>query len=97
MSTNSECQIIQTKPDSWFYILEDRHAPQNACDWREHASAYGPFPSEDEACEHLRRNHANPGGHSTQELPPGVLELDVSDDPVLQRLLAEAPRNTRRW
>jgi hypothetical protein len=38
------------------------HAPKNSWDWREHARAYGPFPSQDAAVKHLQSNHANPGG-----------------------------------
>lgn len=95
MSTNSNCEIIQVKPAEWYYILEHRHAPKDAWDWRVHASAYGPFESEDQAFEHLRKNHANPGGHWTIELPPGVLEKDLSDDELIRKLIAEAPRNTR--
>lgn len=62
MSTGLNCQTVQTKPDEWFYILEDYSAPKMAWDWREYATAYGPFKTEEEADEHLRRHHANPGG-----------------------------------
>lgn len=96
MSTNSNCEIIQVKPAEWYYILEHTFAPKNAWDWREHASAYGPFPDEEKALEHLIRNHANPGGYCTTELPPGVLEMDLSNDELARKLIAEAPRNTRR-
>ena len=37
MSTGLECRFIEAKP----------------LDWREHATAYGPFDTEDEAVEHL--------------------------------------------
>lgn len=96
MSTNSECLILQVQPNQWFYVLEHRDAPNNAWDWREHASAYGPFPSEETAEKHLFDNHANPGGSQTQYLAPGVDKLDLSDDKVLQDLIEAAPRNTRR-
>lgn len=96
MSTNSECLFVQTKPNEWFYVLEQRSAPKNAWDWREYADAYGPFATEDEASEHLRNNHANPGGSCTEPLPEGVLERNMDDDNVLRDLIAEAPRNTRR-
>jgi hypothetical protein len=95
MSTNSECLFIQTKPDEWFYVLEHRNAPKNAWDWRENASAYGPFTTEDQANEHLRNNHANPGGSTTEPLPDGVFELNLGNDKLLQELLADAPKNTR--
>lgn len=96
MSTNSECLIVQVKADQWFYVLEDRSAPKNAWDWREFASAYGPFPTEDAANEHLRKNHANPGGSCTEFLPEGIAELDLSDDEVLRKLIEAAPGNTRQ-
>ena len=94
MSTNSECGIVEVRTNAWYYLLEDRHAPQNAWDWREHAQAYGPFNTADAAVEHLRRNHANPGGYWTSPLPPGKPALDLTDDAVLQRLISEA--NGRR-
>lgn len=90
MSTNSNCQFIQTEPEKWFYVLEHSHAPKNSWDWREHASCYGPFESEEKADEHLRDNHANPGGCEVCELPPGIEKLDLSKDEVLQRLINEA-------
>lgn len=43
MSTNSNCLFVQTKPNEWFYVLEDRNAPNNTWDWREFATGYGPF------------------------------------------------------
>lgn len=95
MSTNSECLFIQVKTDQWFYVLEDYNAPNNAWDWREYATAYGPFKTEDEANEHLCDNHANPGGSMTQELPEGVSVFDLSDDATMRRLIDEAPRNMR--
>lgn len=96
MSTNSECLFIQIKPDQWFYVLEDYNAPKNAWDWREHATAYGPFPTEAAADEHLCDNHANPGGSSTDELPEGITERDLSKDDVLRKLIEAAPQLTRR-
>lgn len=92
MSTNSECEFIQVEPTKWFYILEDYSAPKNAWDWREHATCYGPFPTEDAADAHLRRNHANPGGATVSELPPGVTSLDLTKDETLARLIKEARR-----
>jgi hypothetical protein len=96
MSTNSNCFIVQTRPDEWFYVLERRNAPKNCGDWREYADAYGPFETEEQSNEHLRRYHANPGGSETQPLPEGVLELNLDDDKVLRELIADAPTNTRR-
>lgn len=95
MSSNSECLFVQVRSDQWFYVLEDYSAPKNSSDWREHATAYGPFPTEDDADEHLRENHSNPGGSSTDVLPDGVTERDLSKDDVLRRLIEDAPRNMR--
>lgn len=95
MSTNSECLFIQVKPDQWFYVLEDYNAPKNAFDWRDYAQAYGPFQTEELADDHLRKNHSNPGGSTTQKLPEGVMEYDFKDDDVLARLIADAPANMR--
>ena len=87
MSTNSECEFIEVEPGEWYYVLEHIHAPKNAWDWREFASACGPFATLDLAREHLRTHHANPGGYSTQEYVDGF-----TPDEVLAELLKEARR-----
>ncbi len=90
MSTNSNCEIIEIKTGKWYYILEDYNAPKNAWDWRDYATAYGPFRDEAAALEHLDQNHANPGGYSTSRLPMGTPELDLSKDATLARLIESA-------
>ena len=62
MSTGLNCEILEPTPGEWFYILEHYNAPKNAWDWHDHATAYGPFPSQAAADRHLSDNHANPGG-----------------------------------
>lgn len=64
MSTNCECMMVEKTPGEWFYILENYNAPKNSWNWIDHAEAYGPFASEDDAAQHLSDNHANPGGWS---------------------------------
>ena len=64
MSTNKACEFFEFKPSEWYYTLEHDDAPEDAWDWREFSSTYGPYTSYDEAFEHLRTNHANPGGHT---------------------------------
>ena len=68
MSTNSECLHFKWS-DGWYYLLEDDNAPRNAWDWREHATCYGPFETEEAAEQHLSANHANPGGGSHDDDP----------------------------
>ena len=63
MSTGLNCTFEETEPGKWYYVLEDYGAPKNAWDWRENATAYGPFGSLDDAIDHLGRMHANPGGY----------------------------------
>lgn len=87
MSTNSECEFVEVKPNEWYYILEHTHAPQNSWDWREYASCWGPFSTVDEAVGHLGKHHANPGGWSTDEYTEGR----VSDE-VEKKLIAGARR-----
>ena len=65
MSTGLECEFVQWRDDQWFYVLQNWDCPVGAWDWREFATAYGPFPTFEQADEHLRLNHANPGGHYT--------------------------------
>lgn len=104
MSTNSNCAFIQIATDKWYYLLEDSGNPDdedeqeeraNAWDWRENASAYGPFQTLDAAEKHLDENHANPGGDSVSPLSPGEVSLDMSKDPVLAKLINEAERPGR--
>lgn len=87
MSTNSECSFIQWDEGEWYYILEHRNAPKNAWDWREYATAYGPFKSEEKAQQHLHDHHANPGGYSVDETPC----KDTAGE-VLTKLVAEAKK-----
>jgi len=87
MSTNSECQFIERNPGKWFYVLEDYNAPKNAWDWKENATAYGPFSSEEKAYEHLRDNHANPGGHSVVD---NTEHSQFKEGEVLKKLLDTA-------
>lgn len=84
MSTNSECMFIEIKPAQWWYVLENTDAPKNAWDWREYATATGPFGTEEIARTHLHRYHANPGSSYTVEYDPTY----VPDD-VMKRLLEE--------
>lgn len=85
MSTGYECEFVEVTPGEWFYVLQNWDCPVGAWDWREYATAYGPFKTEDEAEKHLSDNHANPGGWSTQEYEPGQVLSEVE-----QRLFAEA-------
>lgn len=84
MSTNSECLLIEVAPGKWYFVLEDYHAPKNAWDWREHAVAYGPFPTL-EAAETEFRFHANPGGSWTTPFEEGY-KMDAT----MLRLTTEA-------
>ena len=83
MSTGLECEFIGTK-GKWYYTLQDWSCPVGAWDWREHATTYGPFLSEDAALYHLRNNHANPGGYSSTDYGDGEL------DETTRRCIAEA-------
>jgi hypothetical protein len=94
MSTGSNCLFVQVETANWYYLLEHYSAPKHSWDWREHSDAYGPFSSEELAHEHLRQNHANPGGAEISALPNGQTRLDLEKDQLLKRLIekAEAPR-----
>lgn len=70
--------------------MEDWSAPKQAWDWREFSTAYGPFGSEEEAYEHLRNSHANPGGHS-------VTRNDVYvEDETYRKFFNEAAERTAK-
>lgn len=89
MSTGLNCTIEEVKPGVWYYVLEDGGAPKNAWDWREYADAYGPFASDDQAIDHLHRNHANPGGYNVNRFAERN-GRPLSD--VLQNLIKKARR-----
>ncbi len=103
MSTGLSCIIQQVSRNAWFYILEDWDAPKQAWDWREYASAFGPFVTQQAAEEHLERFQSNPGGHHVKALPAGVDSLHYSEpnhkdyDKVLLGLISKAPENTKRF
>ncbi len=78
MSTGLECEIIGTK-GKWFYILQDWDCPRMCWDWREYATCYGPFDSDEQARQHLRDHHANPGGYTI---------CDYGNDPLLDTVLS---------
>lgn len=87
MSTGCNCNVVEYKPGSWYYILEDYDAPKNAWDWRENAAAYGPFDDDEATLRHLSKNHANPGGYSILRYSP-----EFGKDKVLASLVANAKR-----
>lgn len=66
-------------------------APKMAWDWREYATAYGPFESEEEANEHLSTHHANPGGYNIIEVknPEGM-------DDILKELIENARKEKEK-
>jgi len=63
VSTGLNCTFEEIEPDVWYYALETGMGPKSAWDWREYADAFGPFPTEEIARDHLHRHHANPGGY----------------------------------
>ena len=61
MSTGAECYIQEVKPGQWHYAIQLWPYGQS-----QDFDKYGPFPTEQAATNHLRDNHANPGGwHSS--------------------------------
>lgn len=87
MSTGLECEIIEAEPGRWFYVLQDGSCPVECWDWHEFAHAYGPFETYGQATEHLRRFHANPGGHWRKPYEQGYEPGET-----LARLFKEATR-----
>ena len=87
MSTGLECEFANTS-QGWMYVLQDWDCPEECWDWREYATSYGFFETYEVAAEHLRENHANPGGHSI------IDSVDESDE-TWTELMAEAGDNRR--
>jgi len=69
MSTNLECLFVKWNENEWYYALQNWDCPAHCWDWREYATAYGPFKSEEQANDHLTNNHANPGGACYERNP----------------------------
>lgn len=94
-STGQECEMVEVGPGVWYYFLEEQiydDPEERWGDWRDTARAYGPFNTYEEACEHLRANHANPGGHNVIEYRGEEPDEDT------KRLMAQAVedmKNTR--
>lgn len=64
-SRNVECEIIEYAPGKWYYAFERFEDPDGKYNWRDHdVDCYGPFPTAQDAEDHLVNNNANPGGHT---------------------------------
>lgn len=61
MSTGLACMFF-CADQKWYYLLQNSDCPVGAWDWREYATCYGAFETQDQVEGHLRMNHANPGG-----------------------------------
>lgn len=81
------CDFIEVQPGEWYYILENWDAPNYAWNWREYATAYGPFTTQENASDHLDDNHANPGGYREHPYQEG---FDLEKDTVLKKLVDNA-------
>jgi hypothetical protein len=90
MSTGLNCHFYERADGTWYYLLEDWGSPKGGWDWREYATMYGPFPSEERADDHLRRHHANPGSSSAYR------RGGYKEDAVLTDHFLRAPANKRR-
>jgi len=65
MSTGLKCVLVEAK-SGWFYLLENRLV-ENIHDWTEHAYVGGSFTTAEEAVDHLRKHHGNPGFYSVEK------------------------------
>jgi len=86
MSSGLECCFFEPSLGNWYYALQDWSCPVGAWDWREHATAYGPFADNEAAIAHLRRNHANPGGWNVTP------HAEYRGDAVSEQLIRDARR-----
>ena len=85
MSTGLNCGFIEVEVGKWYYLLEDSNSPKGAWDWREYATAYGPFGDLKAAQRDLFDEHANPGGYWVDPYSP-----ERKMDEVLEQLIKEA-------
>lgn len=91
MSSSRECLFLEIEPNQWWYVVEDVYASDEGGDWREQASAYGPFDTIDQGIDHLNAHHSNPGGWI--EIP--FSEGQSPPDAVMIRLMEEAKNRDR--
>jgi hypothetical protein len=61
MSSKS-CLYIEVEPDVWFYLAENEDSPEEAWDWREYATAFGPFDGLGDAMNHRAENRSDISG-----------------------------------
>ncbi len=61
MSAKS-CIYIENEDSTWFYLAENEDSPEDAWDWREYATAFGPFDSLEEAADHRVDNRPDVSG-----------------------------------
>lgn len=92
MSTGLNCQIIEPATGKWFYVLENSGASNQPWDWREQATATGPFATEKECRSYLSDHEANPGGFSV--IPNADFEMDAVYDSLISS--ARSPRSAKR-
>ena len=97
MSTGLNCEIREVAPNKWYYILEHYNAPKNSWDWYEYATAWGPFPSQDSADQHLTDNHANPGGCYVEPYDANIHASDSLKNLISNAISPHADRLARRW
>jgi hypothetical protein len=90
MSTGLNCCFCEVEPDKWYYLLEDWNSPKGGWDWREFATAYGPFTKLEQAHEHLHNEHANPGGSLTIPYEEGF-KLDKVLEDLVKSAVAPDP------
>ena len=97
MSTGLNCHFFEPEPGVWYYLLEDGNAPKQAWDWREFATAYGPFDDLIKAQTHLQEEHANPGGSSFLPYGAGSKIDAVLAARIKEAIHPERPGTDLRW
>lgn len=90
---SQEMVVVETENREWFYILEDKGAPKDSWDWREYATAYGPFPDIEKALEHEYDSDSDTSGYEI--IGYGVKPLDKTDLDLIAKATANAPRMRR--
>jgi hypothetical protein len=86
LSTGLNCEFIEPTPNTWFYILQNWDCPTCCWDWRDYATAYGPFVSWEQANDHLHAHHPNPGGYA-------IISADVF---IADKLYTQLIKHTRK-
>jgi hypothetical protein len=92
MSTGLECNYVEAKPNKWYWLLA---TSKDGWSWLDDATVVGPFPTQEDAYDHLHSHEANPGGYCRFRYPAIDTKLGKTYKEAIAR--AQTPRQYNGW